>query len=252
MSDSLVGKVALVTGAARGIGRACAVGLAERGADLVLNDRAPSEELASLAAELGGLGRRVLVHCADVADRDAVDAMFLAAERVLGGVDVLVNNAAWNVRKPFLELSYEEMQRTFAVTFSGAFLCAQRAARLMVERGGGSIVMISSVHAFRPYPHACAYNGAKAALNHFASSIALELAPHRIRVNTVEPGWIDTPGERMHNTEAQIEERKMTLPMERLGTAREIADAVAYLCSDAAGYVTGSTLRVDGGFSLRF
>lgn len=112
--------------------------------------------------------------------------------------------------------------------------------------------MIGSIHAERPYPNASAYNMAKAGVRHLAASLALELAPHSIRVNTIEPGWIDTPGERLHNTEAEISERGLALPMRRLGTVEEIAQAVAFLCSDAASYITGSTLRVDGGFALKF
>jgi glucose 1-dehydrogenase len=250
MSESLAGKVAMVTGAARGIGRACALRFAADGADLILNDCCP--EMTSLASAVENMGRRVLVHYADVANAASVEAMLAESEEKFGRLDILVNNAAWSIRKPFLDLRLTDARRTFDVTFWGSFHCTQQAARIMGRHGGGSIVMISSVHAVRPYPNAAAYNGAKAALNHFAASIALELAPQRIRVNTVEPGWIDTPGERLHNTEMQLEEGKQKLPMGRLGAADEVADAVAYLCSESASYVTGSTLRVDGGFSLRF
>lgn len=252
MSESLTGKVAVVTGAARGIGRACALRLAAEGANVILNDCAHSGELNSLAAVIEASERRALICQTDVSDASATKAMFSSVQDSFGRLDILINNAARSVRKPFLELPLEEAKRTFDVTFWGSFQCAQEAAKLMTRSGGGSIVMVSSVHAERPYPNAAPYNAAKAALNHLSASLALELAPHRIRVNAIEPGWIDTPGERLHNTEEQIEERKQTLPMGRLGTVEEIADAVAYLCSENASYITGSTLRVDGGFALRF
>ena len=251
MSEDLAGKIALVTGAACGIGRACALKLAAQGADLILNDLGDSVDSASLIAQIESMGRKALWQSADVADPNAVETMFAMALARIGPVDLLVNNAAWSTRKPFLELTTEEARRTFDVSFWGGFDCTQHAARQMAGRGG-SIVMISSVHAFRPYPNAAAYNAAKAALNHLVSSLALELAPQNIRVNAVEPGWIDTPGERSHNTDAHIEATKSSLPLGRLGTAAEVASAVAYLCSSGASYITGSTLRVDGGFSLRF
>jgi len=241
----------MVTGASRGIGRACALLLAHRGADLVLNDLSVDDDLNSLAAEMRQLGRHAHIACADVANAAAVEAMLSASHDALGPLDILINNAGWSVRKPFLEMPLKEARRTMDVSFWGSVYCSRAAAQQMLGRGG-TIVMVSSVHAFRPYPNAYAYNAAKAALNHFAASLALELAPHRIRVNTVEPGWTDTPGERVHNTVEQIEERGQGLPMTRLARPEEVANAVAYLCSEEASYVTGSTLRVDGGFSLRF
>jgi glucose 1-dehydrogenase len=121
----------------------------------------------------------------------------------------------------------------------------------MVKQGtGGSIVMISSVHAYRPFPLSTAYNGAKAAVNHMAFTWAVELAPHRIRVNVVEPGWIDTPGERESFGEQYVREKGRKLLLGRIGEPEDIANAVLYLVSDDASYVTGTCLRVDGGFIL--
>lgn len=252
MSDSLSGKVAMVTGSAKGIGRASALELATCGADLVLNDWKHGEELEKVASIIKGMGRRALVCVGDIADVTGTTAMFSQTVNTFGRLDILVNNAAFSVRKPFLDLTPEEVHRTWNVSQWGVFYCSQLAARQMVKQGGGSIVMISSVHAFRPYPNASAYNAAKAAVNHLSASLALELVPHGIRVNAIEPGWIDTPGERQHNSEADIAEGKQRLPLGRLGTADEIARAVSYLCSDSASYITGATLRVDGGFSLKF
>lgn len=252
MSDSLAGKVALVTGAARGIGRAVALELAHRGADVVLNDLGNQAEANEVAAIIEKMGRRAHVCLADVGDRAQVERMFDEAIHTFGHVDILVNNAAYSVRKPFLDLSLEEVERTWAVSLWGVFHCSQLAARLMSTQGGGAIAIISSVHSFRPYPNASAYNGAKAAINHMAASWALELAPQHIRINTVEPGWIDTPGERTHNTEEALATGASRLPLGRLGLPEEVAKAVAFLVSDDASYITGTTVRVDGGYSLKY
>jgi glucose 1-dehydrogenase len=250
--DSLRGRVALVTGAACGIGRACALELARQGANLVLNDLRHDQDIESLAEEIRALGNEAIVFTTDIADDEAVVRMFETIDQRFERIDILINNAAFSVRRPFLELTVDEADRTFAVSHRAVFVCSQLASRRMVKQRSGSIVMISSVHAERPYPNASAYNAAKAGVNHLAQSMALELAEYRVRVNVVEPGWIDTAGERMHNTEAEIVERGKTLPMGRLGRPHEIAAAVVFLCSDAASYITGATVRVDGGFALKF
>jgi glucose 1-dehydrogenase len=252
MSDNLAGKVALVTGAARGIGRAVAIELAHRGADVVLNDARNADEANEVAATIETMGRHAKVCLADVGDRAQVERMFDEAIHTFGHVDILVNNAAYSVRKPFLDLSPEEVERTWAVSLWGVFHCSQLAARHMAAQDGGAIAIISSVHSFRPYPNASAYNGAKAAINHMAASWALELAPQHIRINTVEPGWIDTPGERTHNTEQALATGGSRLPLGRLGLPEEVAKAVAFLVSDDASYITGTTVRVDGGYSLKY
>ena len=252
MSDSLAGKVALVTGAARGIGRAVAIELAHQGADVVLNDLRNRAEANEVAAIIEKMGRRAKVCLADVGERAQVERMFDEAIHTFGRVDILVNNAAYSVRKPFLDLSPEEVERTWAVSLWGVFHCSQLAARHMAAQDGGAIAIISSVHSFRPYPNASAYNGAKAAINHMAASWALELAPQHIRINTVEPGWIDTPGERTHNTEQALATGGSRLPLGRLGLPEEVAKAVAFLVSDDASYITGTTVRVDGGYSLKY
>jgi glucose 1-dehydrogenase len=166
-------------------------------------------------------------------------------------VDILVNNAAFSVRKPFLELTVEEVERTWAVSQWGVFHCSQAAARQMVAQGGGgNIVVVSSVHSFRPYPNAMSYNAAKAAINQMAATWAVELAPYRIRVNILEPGWTDTPGERQFYSEEELARHGESLLMGRLATAQEMARAVLFLASDDSSYMTGACLRVDGGFVL--
>jgi glucose 1-dehydrogenase len=249
----LAGKVALVTGAARGIGRGIALGLAEEGADVVANDLpAPEGQGAqATAAEVTALGRRALAVAGDVSDREQVAALFAAARATFGRVDVAVANAARSVRTPVVEARWEDVLRTIEVTQFGVFHTCQAAARLMLEQGGGGkIVIIASVLAEIPFPSSSAYNMAKAAVVHLGRTLATELAPHHINVNIVSPGYIDTPGERAFATEEQIARAARNLPWGRLGTPRDIARAVAYLASDDADYVTGSVLVVDGGYRL--
>lgn len=252
MSKSLAGKVALVTGAARGIGRAIALELAHRGADVILNDFRNQAEANEVAATIEKMGRQAKVCLADVGDRSQVERMFEEALRTFARIDILVNNAAYSVRKPLLELTPEDVESTWAVSLWGVFHCSQLAARHMAAQGGGAIVNISSLHGSRPYLNASTYNGAKAAINHMAASWALELAPQHIRINTIEPGWIDTPGERAFNTEEAIATGGSRIPLGRLGLPEEIAKAVAFLVSDDASYITGATVRVDGGYFLKY
>jgi glucose 1-dehydrogenase len=250
-NDRLAGRVALVTGAARGIGRATALELARAGADVVLNEIRYLDEACEAAGEIVRMGRKALVAPGDVARRDEVEAMFGAALGTFGRLDILVANAARNARKPLLELTVEDVEETWGVSQWGVFHCCQVAARRMVEQGeGGAIVIVSSVQSFRPYAGASAYNGAKAAVNQMAATWALELAPHRIRVNVLEPGWTDTPGERAYFTEEQLTAAGSTVPLGRLADPAEMARAALFLASDDASYITGSVLRADGGYSL--
>jgi glucose 1-dehydrogenase len=247
----LTGKIALITGAGRGIGRGCAVELARRGARIVVNfldDRAQAEGVARECLEAGGDGIAIQ---ADVGDKEAVDRLFAQAMDHYGGIDILVNNALKTVRKPFLELTREDVRETWEICLMAPFYCSQIAARRMVEQGrGGKIVMIGSVLAFVPMPTSLAYNTAKAGLEHMTRTMAAELAPHRINVNVVEPGWTDTPGERAFLAEEELQREAAKLPLGRMATIWEMGQAVAYLCSPAADYITGTMLRVDGGYCL--
>jgi glucose 1-dehydrogenase len=246
-----VNKVAIVTGGARGIGGATAVELARYGADIAFCDLSLGESAAQTIRQIEELGRRALFFQADVANRSAMERMMEETASRFGSVDILINNAAKSIRKPLIELEVADVEKVWNVILWGTFHCSQLAARRMVAQGtGGNIVMISSVHASRAFPNSTAYNGAKAAVNHMAATWAAELANDRIRVNVVEPGWIDTPGEREFFTEEQIREEGRKLPMKRLGTPEEIARAVRFLVSDDGSYITGACLRVDGGIVL--
>lgn len=248
----LANRVALVTGASRGIGRGCALELAREGADVVVNYRSHPEEAEAVVAEIRGMGRRAIAYGADVGQRAAVDEMVAAALTELGRIDILVNNAAYSIRKPFLEYTEAEFAEVLQVALWSVFHCSQAVARHMVERGGGGkIIVVSSVHAFIPFPNSLPYNVAKAGINHMAYSIAGELAPHRINANVIEPGWTDTPGERRYYSEEELRAGGQKLPWGRLGEPEEIGKAAAFLASADADYITGACLRVDGGVWLK-
>jgi glucose 1-dehydrogenase len=248
---NLAGKVAMITGGARGIGGATAVELARAGADIVICDRLPQSVAEPVISQVEALGRKILFFQVDIADRPAMEKMFAETESQMGGLDILLNNAGKSIRKPLIDLEVSDVETVWNVILWGTFHASQLAARAMVKQGkGGNIVIISSVHAYRPFANSTAYNGAKAGVNHMALTWATELAKHRIRVNVIEPGWIDTPGERDFLTDEQLQEEAKKLPLGRLGTPQEIAKAVRYLVSEDGAYVTGSILRVDGGIVL--
>ncbi len=250
--DRLAGKTALVTGAGRGIGRGCALELARAGADVAINDRAASDDARSLLDEIQALGRRAVLVAADAFQRAACEQMVAQAVADLGRIDILVSNPAFSRRGDFLELPQETFEQVVHGTLTGGFTVSQLVARHMVARGGGGkIIFISSVQARMPYVRSAAYNAGKAGLNHMARTIAAELLGHRINVNIIEPGWIDTPGEHATFGGEVMREAGATLPWGRLGTPADIGKAAVFLASDDADYITGSTLLVDGGFFLR-
>ncbi len=242
--------VALVTGGARGIGRAIALGLAADGYDIVIAD-VLTEEAHVTARDIEALGRHALALRVDVADREQVEAMVQTSVERLGRLDVAVANAARSNRRNFIDLTWDEAWATLSVTLFGVWHTCQFAARQMVAQGeGGKIVIIGSVHAERPYRQSSAYNVAKSGVTALGATLAGELAPHRINVNVIHPGWTDTPGERVHFSEADIQAGGARIPWGRLARTEEIADMARFLCSDAADYITGSTFKVDGGFVL--
>ena len=245
------GRVALITGASRGIGRGCALVLAKEGADVAINYRSHPEEAEEVADEVRKLGRRAITLKADVANQGEVENMVSETVRQLGGLNHFVSNAAFSDRKRMIEADMEGFRRTIDVTMWGAFYGVRAAAQQMVkQKKGGSIVVVSSPHAVLAIPTSMACNMAKAAIDHMARTAAIELVNERIRVNTIYPGWVDTPGERKFFTEEQIQAGAKKLPWGRLGTPEETAKAIAYMLSDDADYMTGSNLTIDGGVSL--
>ncbi len=248
---SLKGKNALITGSSKGIGRGCALAVAKAGGNVAINHRsspAEAEEAAELVRKEGG---KAIIVQADVADQKSVEEAVRKTVEAFGSLDCFVSNAVFSDRQPFLDADMEGFRKTIDVSMWGAFYGVRAAGRQMRDQGkGGSIVVISSPHAEIPFPTAMAYNMAKAAIDHMARTAATELFKHRIRVNVMHPGWIDTPGERKFFTDEQLAAGAASLPWKRLGTIDEIGKGVAFMLSDSGDYMTGSTLTMDGGVKL--
>lgn len=248
---TLAGKVALVTGAGRGIGKGCALQLARCGADIVLNDRPGSADIEQTAAEIRSLGRICHAIPADVFSRSGCESLVSQALALAGHIDILISNPAYSRRETFLSYCPDEFERTIRGTLISGFHVSQLVARHMATRHSGKIVFISSVQAEMPISLCSAYGAAKAGLNHLTRSIAVELAPYRINVNAIAPGWIDTPGEHVAFSDETIASEGRKLPWGRLGTADDVGQAAAFLSSTAADYITGTILQVDGCFRFK-
>jgi len=247
----LRGKTALVTGASLGIGRATAIALGRAGANVVVNYRSHPDAADEAAQAVRAAGARAIAVKADVADQAAVERMVAAAVAEFGSLDIAVSNAAYSEREPFYQASMETFRRTVDVTLWGAFYVLRAAAQQMLCQGpGGVIVMVSSPHAYIPVPKSMAYNMSKAAVDMMAKTAAIELARSGIRVNIVHPGWTDTPGERKFATEESLRNAGSFIPLGRMGTSEEVADAILVLCDPRHAYMTGTSLLVDGGISL--
>jgi NAD(P)-dependent dehydrogenase (short-subunit alcohol dehydrogenase family) len=239
-------KVAVVTGAARGIGLAVAARFLEDGHRVALLD-IDAATLAATAATLEPRDSVLAIEC-DVADPGQVAAAIDRIAARFGRIDALVNNAGVAVFKPLLETTYDEWSRVLAVNLTGPFLCTQACAPVMLENGGGAVVNIGSISGLRASTLRVAYGTSKAALMHLTKQQAAELGERGIRVNAVAPGPVDTAMAKAVHTPDIRAGYHDAIPLNRYGTEREIAAAVAFLCSDAASYVNGQTLAVDGGF----
>lgn len=246
------GKTALVTGAGRGIGKGCALELAAAGSDVVINDRPGSPDLESTAGEIRALGRTCHAIEADIFSRAGCEQLVEQTLQAAPRLSILVSNPAYSRRAAFLDYPVEDYQKTIDGTLSSGFHMAQLVGRHLVEQGsGGKIVFISSVQAEMPNALCSPYGAAKAGLNHLMRSIAVELSPHRINVNAIEPGWIDTPGEHETFSDETIAAEGRKLPWGRTGTPSDIGKAVVFLASDDADYITGTVLPVDGLFRYK-
>lgn len=248
---NLQGKTALVTGASLGIGRATAIALARAGANVAINYRSHREDAEQVADEVRQAGAGALLVQGDVSDHPTMERMVADTVAEFGRLDLAVSNAAYSDRDIFHEADLEGFRRTVDVTMWGAFYLLRTATRQMISQGdGGAIVIVSSPHAFIAAPRAMAYNMSKAAIEHMARTAAIEVAEHRIRVNLIQPGWTDTPGERKFADEETLERGGSKIPLGRLGTPEEMARSILFLCDPRNDYLTGAALLVDGGISL--
>lgn len=247
---SLEGKVALVTGGKRGLGKAMALGLADAGADVAICSRVLADgELKTAANEIRQLGRRSVAIKADVTRKADVERMVEQVVTELGTVDILVNNAGQYIEIPTLELSEKDWDAVQATHLRGSFLCSQAAGKVMVEQKRGNIINIASVIGIRPIPRPGGYDAAKAGLMMFTASLAIELAPHNIRVNAIAPGFTKTKmNERITKNPEILRKFRQAIALGRIGETEEIATTAIFLASEASSYITGITILVDGGF----
>ncbi len=257
--EALTGQPALITGASSGIGKAIALGLAKAGADVVVNyigNPAPAENVAH---EIERLGRRALAIEADVSQEDAVERMFAHAIQHFGTLHITVSNAGLQADAPFDEMTLEQWNKVIGVNLTGQFLTARAAVREFKRRGprpeisvaSGKLLCTSSVHQEIPWAGHVNYATSKGGINMMMRSIAQEVASLRIRVNAIAPGAIRTPINRAAWDTPQAYDRLMELvPYLRIGEPDDIAQAAAWLVSDAADYITGATLYIDGGMTL--
>jgi glucose 1-dehydrogenase len=257
--DLLEGQTAIVTGANSGIGRAIAIALGSAGANVVVNYVTRPEEAEEVAGEIRGHGSRAITALADVSREDQVQAMFAAAVREFGTIDILVSNAGIQKDAPFHEMTVQQWDAVMGVNLRGAFLCAREAVREYLRRGirpeisvsAGKIIFISSVHEVIPWAGHANYAASKGGMMLLMKSLAQEVAEKRIRVNSIAPGAIRTPiNEAAWATPEAYAELMKLIPYKRIGEADEIGRAAVWLASDFTDYLVGSTIYIDGGMTL--
>jgi glucose 1-dehydrogenase len=247
----LQGRVAVVTGASLGIGRATALALGKAGASVVVNYRSNADKAREVVQLIEESGSKAIAAPGDVADLKAVEDLVALAVKQFGQLDIAVSNAAYSDRDVFYEADMVGFRRTVDVTMWGAFHLMRAATQQMIRQGnGGAIVLVSSPHAFIPAPRAMAYNMSKAAIEHAARTAAIEVAQFKIRINIVQPGWTDTPGELKFASRETLDTAGAKIPLGRLGTPEEMADGILFLCDPKHSYMTGAALLIDGGISL--
>ncbi len=255
----LDGQTAIVTGASSGIGKACALELAAAGANVVINYIGNSVSADEIVQEIIGFGGNAIDFKCDVSKADQVDAMVNAAVNKFGTVDILINNAGLQKDAPFLEMSLSDWQFVLDVNLTGQFLCAQSVSKEFLRRGMrhevsaslGKIICMSSVHQLIPWAGHINYAASKGGVAMFMQSLAQELGPHKIRVNSIAPGAIKTPINTMAWQTPEAEQNLLKLiPYKRVGVTSDIGNVTVFLCSDLSDYIHGTTVYVDGGMTL--
>jgi 3-oxoacyl-[acyl-carrier protein] reductase len=241
-------KVAFITGGSQGIGRACAIALAEAGADVAIGGR-NTEKLNNVVSEIGKLGRRALATKLDVCDGAQVHGAFEEVVQRFGRIDILVNNAGITKDMLLLRMKKEDWDSVLQTNLAGAFFCAQEAIKVMLKQKYGRIINISSVVGLSGNAGQTNYAASKAGIIGFTKSLALEVASRNITVNAVAPGFIETA---MTQGLPETVRSKLTekIPLARMGTDREVAFGVRFLASDEAGYITGQVLNINGGLYM--
>lgn len=248
----LEGKVAIVTGAVRGIGRSITLGLAREGALVVACDVRGGEDAESLLREIKEANGQARFVEADVSKLDGHERLIDAAQDNFGSLDVLVNNAGIEIRQSFLQATLEAWEQTININLRGAFFLAQKAARVMVKQGGGKIINVTSIHDTVALQNASVYAITKGGMMMMTRSLALELAEHNINVNAIAPGAILTDMNReVLSNEVYLQRVLEKIPIGRVGSTEDIVGAAIYLASSDSDYMTGNTLYVDGGILLQ-
>lgn len=249
---SLTGKVALVTGASRGIGAAIALAFADAGADVIVSSR-KQPDIDKVAEQIRGMGRKTLAVAAHNREADDIRKLAAAAKEAFGRVDILVNNAATNpVMAPLMDIEEKTWDQIINTNLKGYFLMSQLAAKMMIENGrGGDIINISSVGGVSPDPGLGVYCISKAGINMLTKSLAVELGQHNIRVNAIAPGVVQTRfSQAIWSNEAIMKQELAHTPLQRIAQPEEVARTALWLASGAAAYVTGQVIVMDGGGSV--
>jgi 3-oxoacyl-[acyl-carrier protein] reductase len=244
MSEALAGKVVLITGGARNLGRAMGKAFAAAGASVAINARTARPELNDTIAAIEGADGKAISCVADITDRGAVDRMMATILDRFGRLDILINNAVTHATKPFLDLGFEEWRAPITVTLDGAFHCTQAAVPAMIRAGGGSIINMGGLFGHMPIPNRAPTAAAKAGLAGLTRALALELATHNINVNYVAPG----PANTVRSGPFQFDMKR--IPFGRFAEASEIVATVMLLCGLDGRFITGQTIHVNGGLFM--